>query len=221
LLFVTVAVVACLALSATALAISVSSKTMQQRSNSNNSGTALRQHQWAVIRKLAFSSCTAYDMRPQPIWTEVHTWPAQESNTLLSFACGFHFAANSADAAYAGSEIWVSVVYESVADHVMRTLMYPRVQPQQPRALDTAWIKASQSVSQSVSRSVGQSVSVAISVISVLSMSPAVLDKHLNLLRLALVGVGRLLHVGTAKECCLFLQGIIPAAPDAWIWLGE
>lgn len=72
LLFVTVAVVVCLVLSATALAIAVNSRTMQQARNNDHSGAGLRQQQWPNIRKLAFSSCTAYDMRPQPIWTEVH-----------------------------------------------------------------------------------------------------------------------------------------------------
>eukprot|EP00775_Hariotina_reticulata_P009939 gene9939-10094_t len=38
--------------------------------NNDHSGTALLQQKWPNIRRLAFSSCTAYDMRPQPIWTE-------------------------------------------------------------------------------------------------------------------------------------------------------
>jgi DNA-binding transcriptional regulator YdaS (Cro superfamily) len=52
---------------------------------------------WPQIKRIAFSSCTSYDLRPQPIWTEVRK---------LSPCCGTCVSSVLSQASFGNARIW-------------------------------------------------------------------------------------------------------------------
>lgn len=67
---VVIAVIAAVTAEAAARRISALSETTHGSSSSSTVSPSAPG--WGHIKRLAYSSCTSYDVRPQPIWTEVY-----------------------------------------------------------------------------------------------------------------------------------------------------
>lgn len=77
---IAVTVLAAVGLTVAVAALGTAAGTAQQ-TNSNSGGgnhgssSDTKSSGWRQIQRLAFSSCTSYDVRPQPIWTQVSWSP--------------------------------------------------------------------------------------------------------------------------------------------------
>ena len=58
------------ALATAAVSAGRTSRLDESSDSDNTSSTLQAEPEWNQIRRIAFSSCTSYDVRPQPIWTQ-------------------------------------------------------------------------------------------------------------------------------------------------------
>lgn len=61
---------------------------------SSSSATSSKPPGWDHIKKIAFSSCTSYDVRPQPIWTEASAY-SRAPNQAWQAYCHAHAHAHT------------------------------------------------------------------------------------------------------------------------------
>lgn len=77
-------ITAFVALGTAGVATRRSSASITDETSTGSSSSSTDSRSWGHIRRIAFSSCTSYDVRPQPIWTQASLSSADRTCLMLA-----------------------------------------------------------------------------------------------------------------------------------------